>query len=75
MNPKEQDNRICLFYITERLSELTEIKSDKELRKKLEEFKNECVHNLGVNSLHNHKNQKGGEIDEWLFKQWNLSEL
>jgi len=54
MITKEQDNRICLFYITKRLSELTEIKSDKELRKKLEEFKNECVHNLGINALHNH---------------------
>ena len=56
MKHTEQDDRICLFYITEQLTDLTEIKSDKELRKKLEEFKNECVHNLGINALHNNNN-------------------
>ena len=56
MKDIKQDNRICLFYVTEELTDLTEIKSDKELRKKLEEFKNECVHNLGIDALHNHNN-------------------
>ena len=45
MKDKKQDNRISLFYITERLSELTKIKSNKELRIKLDKFKLECVHN------------------------------
>jgi len=56
MEQTEQDNRVCLFYITEQLTDLTEIKSDKELRKQLEKFKNECVHNLGINALHDHNN-------------------
>ena len=56
MKDKKQDNRICLFYITERLSELTKIKSNKELRIKLDKFKLECVHNLGINALHNYNN-------------------
>jgi hypothetical protein len=56
MKDKKQDNRISLFYITERLSELTKIKSDKELRIKLDKFKLECVHNLGINALHNYNN-------------------
>jgi len=49
-----EDNRVCLFYVTNRLISLADIKSDKELRKKLEEFKEECIHNLGINALHNH---------------------
>ena len=53
MKDKKQDNRICLFYITERLFDLSKIKSDKKLREKLNKFQDECFHNLGVNSLHN----------------------
>jgi len=49
------DNRICLFYITDRLTELSEIK-DKDLRKYVEEFKDECLRNLGVNALHDYNN-------------------
>ena len=56
MEHTEQDNRICLFYVVGQLIDLNEIESDKELRKKIEEFKNECVHNLGINALHDHNN-------------------
>ena len=50
-NTKEQDNRVCLFYVAEKLMRLTEIKSDEDLRKHVEEFKQECVYNLGINAL------------------------
>ena len=53
-NPK-MDNRVCLFYVADRLKELSEVK-DKDLRKYVVEFKNECLHNLGVNALHDHNN-------------------
>ena len=53
---KQQDNRICLYYVTERLIDLTKIKTEKELKIKLYKFKDECVHNLGINALHNHNN-------------------
>ena len=52
MKNTEQDNRVCLFYVAEKLMRLTEIKSDEDLRKKVEEFKQECVYNLGINALH-----------------------
>jgi|TARA_R100001530_G_scaffold1945_1_gene3350 hypothetical protein len=52
----QSDDRICLFYIADTLKDLSEIKSDKELRKKVDEFKRECIYNLGVNALHNHNN-------------------
>ena len=53
-NPK-MDNRVCLFYVAVRLKELSEVK-DKDLRKYVVEFKDECLHNLGVNALHDHNN-------------------
>tara|TARA_R110000765_G_scaffold41599_1_gene88519 strand:- start:450 stop:620 length:171 start_codon:yes stop_codon:yes gene_type:complete len=54
-NTKEQDNRVCLFYIADRLMELAEVK-DKDLHKRVVEFREECLRNLGVNALHEHNN-------------------
>ena len=54
-NPK-MDNRVCLFYVADRLKDLSEIKSDKELRKEVDKFKTECIYNLGINALHDHNN-------------------
>ena len=51
-----QDDRVCLFYVADKLKDLSDIKSDKELRKSLEEFKRECIYNLGINALHYHNN-------------------
>jgi hypothetical protein len=62
MKYSKQDSRVCLFYVTERLHKLSDIKNDvpydNKLRKKLYEFKNECIHNLGVDALHNHFSKK-----------------
>ena len=46
------DNRVCMFYIVERLDGILK---DTNLKKSLEDFKRECLHNLGVNAFHNHK--------------------
>ena len=44
-----------MFYVVERLMNLLEdSKSEKKTIKELYEFKNECVYNLGINSIHNH---------------------
>ena len=53
MKKTKQDNRVSLSYIAERLINISEVKSDKELRKQVKEFKTECVYNLGINTLHN----------------------
>ena len=53
---EKSDNRVSMFYITERLYELSKIKSDTELRKQIDDFRNECVYNLGINALHNYTN-------------------
>ncbi len=54
-NPKI-DNRICLFYVADRLMEITEISDRRQMEKAIDEFKDECLRNLGVNALHDHNN-------------------
>jgi hypothetical protein len=53
---KMEDNRICLFYVTKRLMDLTKIADRRKMEKLLKEFEKECLHNLGINALHNHNN-------------------
>ena len=54
-NPKI-DNRVCLFYVADRLMEVTEISDRRQMEIAIDEFKNECLRNLGVNALHDHNN-------------------
>ena len=49
------DNRVDIFYIANRLIDILEV-DDKHLRPELEEFKQEIVHNIGANTLHDHNN-------------------
>ena len=46
------DQRVDLFYVADRLKGILEdSKTDTHLRIQLEEFKEECVHNIGINAL------------------------
>jgi hypothetical protein len=46
------DQRVCLFYVTDRVKGILEdSKTDAQLRSQLEEFNDECIHNIGVNAL------------------------
>ena len=60
MRYSKQDGRICMFYVTDKLLEILEIKDvdKKKMEKKLSEFKDEMMQNLGVNSLHNYYSKK-----------------
>ena len=55
MKYTKQNNVVCSFYITDRLCEILELEdtNPKKLLKLLNEFKDEIIHNLGVNALHN----------------------
>ena len=46
----ENDNRVDLNYVAARLMRISDAK-DKDLREKVEEFKEECLHNIGVNAV------------------------
>ena len=56
----KQDSRICMFYVTNRLLNILEHEDvDKnKVLKLLNEFKDEMMHNIGVDSLHNHFSKK-----------------
>jgi len=46
------DQRICLFYVADRVKSIMEDnKTEEQLRDALEEFKDELVHNIGINAL------------------------
>ena len=51
----KQDKRVCSFYVTSRLIDILEYEdtNKKKLLKLLNEFKDEMIHNLGVDYLHN----------------------
>ena len=46
------EQRVCLFYVADRVKGILEgSKTDAQLRDQLEKFKDECVHNIGINAL------------------------
>ena len=49
------DNTVDLFYVANRLVDILEA-DDKELRKEVQEFKQEIFHNIGANAVHDHNN-------------------
>jgi len=56
----EEDNRVCMFYVIERLDSIMEdcdiSSNNKELhdmKTQLRKFRDELVYNLGINSLNN----------------------
>ena len=48
------DDRICMHYVLERIENIQENKTKKELEDSLEFFKREIIYNLGVNSRLRH---------------------
>ena len=55
MKYKVQDQRISMFYVTDRILEILEEEDNQiKMNKMLNEFKDELIHNLGVIVLHNH---------------------
>ena len=49
------DNRVDLFYVADRLVEILDV-DDNNLRKEVEEFKQEIFHNIGANAIYDHNN-------------------
>ena len=56
MKYTKQHNVVCSFYVTDRLCEILELENINTIKllKLLNEFKDELIHTLGVNVLHNH---------------------
>ena len=53
------DNKVDLTYVAERLMRITEISDRRKMETAIEEFKEECLRNIGVNVV----NEYGGADD------------
>ena len=47
------EQRVCLFYVADRIKSILEDNKNNndKMRSELEEFNDECIHNIGVNAL------------------------
>ena len=54
------DDRVCLFYVSERLKEIWDMFQENEAEglMELDSFKRECVYNLGINAINKRKEQE-----------------
>ena len=50
------DNRVDLTYVADRLVNILDA-NDKDLRKEVEEFKEECLRNIGVNVVNEYNEE------------------
>jgi hypothetical protein len=44
-------DRICIFYVTDRIYELQQITNNEKLQKAIREFKDELLHNIAVDVM------------------------
>ena len=51
------DNKIDLTYVAERLMRITEISDRRKMETAIEEFKEECLRNIGVNVVNEYKEE------------------
>ena len=49
------DNKVCLFYIINELKDIITEPNVEDVEKRLTDFHNTLIFNLGINALHNHK--------------------
>ena len=52
------DNRVDLTYVADKLMRITEISDRRKMEKAIEEFKEECLRNIGVNVVNDYNNQE-----------------
>ena len=47
----QSDDRICIFYVADRVHDLQHIKDYKKLQKAISEFKDELLHNIAIDVM------------------------
>ena len=55
MEDNSPDNRVNIFYVANKLVNILEVE-DKDLRKEVEEFRQQIFHNIGANAVYDHNN-------------------
>jgi len=51
------DNKVCLFYLINTLKDIITEPNVEDVEKRLTDFHNTLIFNLGINALHKHKNE------------------
>ena len=51
------DNKVDLTYVAERLMRITEISDRRKMETAIEDFKEECLRNIGVNVVNEYKEE------------------
>ena len=51
------ENKVDLTYVAERLMRITEISDRRKMETAIEEFKEECLRNIGVNVVNEYKEE------------------
>ena len=47
----QPDDRICIFYVTDRIYKLQQITNNEKLQKAIRQFKDELLHNIAVDVM------------------------
>jgi len=61
----KQDDRVCMYYIAERLTDILKMKNTEVAFKSLYEFKDEIIHNIGANAFYNRYIKEGKEWHQY----------
>jgi hypothetical protein len=52
----QPDDRICIFYVAEKINDIVAMENGAEAHKKLWEFQEEILRNMGIDALRKHTN-------------------
>lgn len=59
----ESNNTICMYYVVNRLKNFLDIKREEELRLDVQEFCDEIIYNLGINSIINFQQEDNEKLN------------
>lgn len=59
----ESNNTICMYYVVNRLKNFLDIKREEELRLDVQEFCDEIIYNLGINSIINFQKEDNEKLN------------
>lgn len=57
------NNTICMYYVVNRLKNFLDIKKEEELRLDVQEFCDEIIYNLGINSIINFQQEDNEKLN------------
>lgn len=59
----DSNNTICMFYVANRLKDFLDLKKENEVKIDVQEFLDEIIYNLGVNSIINFQKENNEKLN------------